>query len=328
MAFLVTKYLSPSRRQIFSFVTKFAVSGILAWWLIGQVDISESADRLAKLDLVYGFLALLSFIALIAISSIRWHILCRALSINIHLINTIRINFVANFLGQVLPAGIGIDAVKVWIITKKGASAGQAVSGVALDRLIGLAALLLLIAVFLPFLFLLIEDNNARIAIILILVAGVGALSFIFLISMIPKKFGRFSTMRKIASDVGNARKVLLSPRPSLLTLFSSLIIHFFSILVIHLLSSGIGIEINFLTLMTLIPPVMLLATLPISVAGWGVREGAMVAALGYIGINSGDALALSVLFGFVTIAASIPGALLWIAIGHKQDLKDRMNTK
>lgn len=58
---------------------------------------------------------------------------------------------------------------------------------------------------------------------------------------------------------------------------------------------------------------VNLLQALPISIAGWGVREGSFVAGFGLFGIPSKDALLLSILFGFILLLASAPGSVLWL---------------
>jgi hypothetical protein len=61
------------------------------------------------------------------------------------------------------------------------------------------------------------------------------------------------------------------------------------------------------------IPVVTVVTLLPVSVGGWGLREGALLALFGLVGVPSHDALAFSVLFGFVGIVASLPAlACLW----------------
>ena len=57
----------------------------------------------------------------------------------------------------------------------------------------------------------------------------------------------------------------------------------------------------------------MLISTLPISLAGWGVREGAMVAALTFVGVETSEALALSILFGLTLLVVSLLGAIFWL---------------
>jgi hypothetical protein len=66
-----------------------------------------------------------------------------------------------------------------------------------------------------------------------------------------------------------------------------------------------------------LLPFVLLLSLLPISVAGWGVREGAMIAGLGYVGVDSASAFVISALFGVAYIFAGIPGVIAWLIEGR-----------
>jgi hypothetical protein len=62
----------------------------------------------------------------------------------------------------------------------------------------------------------------------------------------------------------------------------------------------------------------MLATTLPISIAGWGVREGAMVAAFGLIGVSQEGAVVLSLLAGILAVVACLPGGLIWLMSGYR----------
>ena len=75
----------------------------------------------------------------------------------------------------------------------------------------------------------------------------------------------------------------------------------------------GLDLEVTFLDCLVLVPPVLLIMTIPISIGGWGVREGAMVALFGLIGVPGHGALALSVMFGLVGIAVAVPGGIVWL---------------
>jgi uncharacterized membrane protein YbhN (UPF0104 family) len=57
---------------------------------------------------------------------------------------------------------------------------------------------------------------------------------------------------------------------------------------------------------------------LPISIAGWGIREGAMVAALSVIKIPSHQSLALSICFGLCLVFVSLPGGVIWFLSRNK----------
>ena len=77
----------------------------------------------------------------------------------------------------------------------------------------------------------------------------------------------------------------------------------------------GIGLDLG--AALTVVPTIVLVAMAPISIAGWGVREGAMVIGLGLLGVSAADALAVSVSYGLVQIAVGVLGGSLWLAAPH-----------
>ena len=67
-----------------------------------------------------------------------------------------------------------------------------------------------------------------------------------------------------------------------------------------------------------LLPPVMLITMLPISIAGWGVREATMGLAFGYAGLVTNEGVNISLLFGAVTFVVGVFGGLVWILSPEK----------
>ena len=53
---------------------------------------------------------------------------------------------------------------------------------------------------------------------------------------------------------------------------------------------------------------------MPISIAGWGVRESAMVLAFAYAGLPESDGLLVSVLYGAALFAMGAIGGVVWLA--------------
>jgi len=74
--------------------------------------------------------------------------------------------------------------------------------------------------------------------------------------------------------------------------------------------AADMGLPLTIFDCLLLIPPVMLLSAVPISISGWGVREGVMVGALAMMGIGTEQALALSVLLGFALLANGLIGVV------------------
>jgi uncharacterized membrane protein YbhN (UPF0104 family) len=61
------------------------------------------------------------------------------------------------------------------------------------------------------------------------------------------------------------------------------------------------------------VPPISLIQLVPISLAGWGIREAGMVVILAGFGVPAEAALAISVLMGLLLLAIGLPGGLIWL---------------
>ena len=78
--------------------------------------------------------------------------------------------------------------------------------------------------------------------------------------------------------------------RSSLLNLTVSVLGHVIIVAAVYAIVRGLDLPVGFADCLMLVPAVMLFATIPISIAGWGVREGAMVTAFALVGASENDA--------------------------------------
>ncbi|NOX79829.1 MAG: UPF0104 family protein, partial [Deltaproteobacteria bacterium] len=79
-------------------------------------------------------------------------------------------------------------------------------------------------------------------------------------------------------------------------------------------LGVSVGLDYPLTVYLVLVPPVILLTILPISMAGWGVREGAMIGFFLLIGADRSKVLSLSILYGLLALTASLPGLLVYVS--------------
>jgi hypothetical protein len=105
--------------------------------------------------------------------------------------------------------------------------------------------------------------------------------------------------------------------------MFWGILTHINMALIVLILALGLGLDVTLLDCLTLVPPVMLIMTIPISIGGWGVRETAMVSLFGLIGVPGEGAFALSVVFGLTGIAVAIPGGIIWLMSRDKGETMD-----
>jgi hypothetical protein len=79
-----------------------------------------------------------------------------------------------------------------------------------------------------------------------------------------------------------------------------------------YAIARSLALNVTVIDCLILMQPVTLLATLPISIGGWGVREAAVVTFFGLVGVAPSAAVLLSVQLGLLAVVLSLPGGLLF----------------
>ena len=83
-------------------------------------------------------------------------------------------------------------------------------------------------------------------------------------------------------------------------------------------LSEMLGLDLEPALIAVVVPLVLIATALPISIGGFGVREGSYVALLADAGVSAGDATLLSLLSAAAMALASLPGGLV-LLVGYEQ---------
>lgn len=81
--------------------------------------------------------------------------------------------------------------------------------------------------------------------------------------------------------------------------------------IIFYIIALGLGVQLKFTQCMFVVPAFTILATLPISYAGWGVRELSCVGLLSFFGVSSEIAVIISIIYGFIILISSLPGIIV-----------------
>lgn len=111
------------------------------------------------------------------------------------------------------------------------------------------------------------------------------------------------------------ARRAFLHGRAFAVQLGTSLLVVASYVLVFVFACRAVGIETPLPTLGLLIPPVLVAMLIPVSLAGWGLREGAAAALWAAVGLPAAEGTAASVMYGVLVLVSSLPGALLLVRL-------------
>lgn len=301
-----------NRRQLLLAGAKIAVSGLLIWYIFNTNDLDAVSRYLGQISVDAILLAFTILGATVCLVTLRWMFILRKIGAQLMFGPALHIVFIGMFFNQVLPSTVGGDAVRTWRLYKSGVALGASFRSVVLDRVVGLAGLVLLVVLGLPLVSSATPDPAAFWSLLAIAFAATAGLALLLSLDKIRFSWlrrGPFRTLDDLAVD---ARSLFFAPGAAAFSLGLSLAVHFGSAMIVFVLALGMEIEISVLECVILVPPVILISVLPISMAGWGIREGAMITALGFAGITPADALVLSLAIGLVILITSIPGGILW----------------
>jgi hypothetical protein len=300
---------------------KVIVSVGLMSILIGGIDLGAEKDRILSANV--GLMAAAGGVLIfqMGVGGARWWAVMRAIDHPLPWLELTRLFWIGGFFSQALPSSVGGDPIRIYMAYKGGLPLGAAINGVMLERVVTVVGLVVLVAavqpVFLPKL-----DEQAQMLTLwaLSMLAGgtIAGIVVLMCLDRLPEALSRFRIVRGLNALAGDTRKLFLHPGHVVVTLFFGVMTHVNISFCVFLLAQGLGIDVTWLDCMVLMPPVILATTLPISIAGWGVREGAMTVAFGLVGVSQGGAVVLSLSMGLLAIIIMIPAGIMWL-LGRKK---------
>jgi uncharacterized membrane protein YbhN (UPF0104 family) len=250
---------------------------------------------------------------------VRWQEVTAYCNAPLSTIQTLRFNLIGSFFNQTLPSSIGGDAVRLWLVSRSGAGWRAATYSVLVDRAIGLVALAILIVASLPWSYRLIDNARGQYALMLVdFGALAGGLGFLAFGRLTWGRLAEWLPTRHIHACAVIANKVIFNGWRGARISVLSLAIHVLTVVIAWGVVRSIAAPVSFGQVFLLIPPVILITMLPISIAGWGVREQAMMVAFGYAGLAQADGLVVSLLYGAVSFAVGAFGGLVWVLSPEK----------
>ncbi len=293
---------------------KAAVTAGLVGWLVERVRLAPLAQSYERLDAGLVAAALVLMFAQLALAAWRWAIVARTIDAPLPAAGVARLVAIGQFFNQTLPSAIGGDAVRAWLATRYGLSFARAAVSVIVDRLAALLTLILLIGAMLPAFYARVDQRAVRLVLtLLVLGATFGFLLIVLFGPYLERKIALWRDARPFVGVSTALARVLTAAASAPLVFALSLGVHVLVAAVVLVLAWSLRLDVGLVDCLVIVPPVVLVTMVPVSIAGWGVREGAMVVGFGLIGVAPADALALSIAFGLLQIAAGLPGGLIWL---------------
>lgn len=295
-------------------LAKVALSIGLIVFVLSRIHVTEIVARASTIPPWIAAAALLTIMLQMSVlPSIRTRLLLASMGIRIPIGRLLQIAWAGFFFEQATFNFVGGDIGRLVMLRRIGVPSQVAAHCLIIDRLAGFCSLfsLSLLGVH-SFLKTLPADSMHQLYLwfAVLGVLGVGLLLLVY--------FDPFAglPLTKIVRKLLLGMIALTSSKKTLLSVLSlSLLTHLGSVSIFFAIGSTMGMSLTFIDWLLLAPSILFLSMLPISVSGWGIREGAMIISLGLHGVPSTEAVVPSVVFGFGILLASLPGGLIWTLI-------------
>ncbi len=309
--------------RLASIVTSLPVRILVSVGLLAAVAVSIDwdgvGDALANASWGLVVLAVITYFVAFVLASIRWHALLHVADVPVSYRGSLRAYLIGMFTNNLLPSGYGGDAVRAWVVSGTGKPLARSLTSVIADRASALLCLLLL-----AWVAALVKADEIPSGIVVLLGIATGLVLAGALVALLIARrrgLGRFlpNAVRPYTAEVANVIRAYEHNRRVLAQVLAIGLVYQAIVLTgFWLIAEALQLDLDPAVLAVVIPPVLLAALLPISLAGFGVREGAFVVLLAEFGVSSADATLLSLLAVAAVAIASAPGGVA-IAINPRK---------
>ncbi len=290
----------------FNALVKIICSLAILAVLFHQIHLKEVLPYLKNIHTTPFIAAILFVLGGNLIAIYRWVVIIKTLKMPTATVFYLKTYFVGVMFNQLLPSSIGGDAYRMFEITKLNIPKRLAITSVLADRLIGFLGLILLSVATLPVAHSLLPER-IFLGVTLLLFACCSAVISLYFLNTL--RIALFEKKLRWLYDLSNTLNASSSSFADLLKKIAlSVLTNLSSSISFYFIAVALNVPCHILSFMIIIPLVTLLMMIPLSMAGWGIREGAMVYFGAMIGLSQPAALAISLLSGLILIINSLPG--------------------
>jgi uncharacterized protein (TIRG00374 family) len=245
----------------------------------------------------------------------RWRLLLESAPPRPSFADSYRAFLEGAFFNEALPSTVGGDAWRVLRWRAAGVSLRAAAASVFMDRLSGAMGVAILAILASSLLWRHGVDAYWTLSVFFLsaLVIG-GGVTFIVVVRIwgVP-----FRHLTRFNDAIANLQNSLVLDRRYLTSLIYSVAGHCVSGIAIYMTARSLGVDLSLVLIVSVTACMLLIVMIPISLAGWGVREASLIGLLAPLGVDGQDALLIGILFGLMSLVSALPGGLSFL-IGRK----------
>jgi uncharacterized protein (TIRG00374 family) len=293
--------------------------------LLFTSNVSNFIKTILNSDYRYFILSVTVSFGSMFLATRRWQILLGRFNSNIDYFSLFHLIGLSNFYNFFIPGGVAGDLIRGIQCRKHKLSGTQGVASVVVDRIIGLGSFILVGIVgcfFSPDALIAPFPGNWIWAVL--------ASSIICACACFNRKLMRnFKIISRISPSVFEKLKLFydsvyeyknhgpIACRALAVSLLTALA----NIVSFYLLSRAAGSDVELMYFLLYVPVITVVSYVPISYSGLGVRELCFVFFFGKVGMTTGQALAVPIMYFGMILILSLAGGLMFLISQHTRTL-------
>ena len=298
---------------------KIALSLAIIFALLFNMDIEILKESYYLVDFSHVANAIFFVFIQLFLLSLRWLYLINIGRQRMNYSESLEVTVASLLANLVFFTSISGMVVKVAVSIQYGASVFKSIFATAFDRIMTLSALLFFAAVFLPSLGSITNLEVHTNISFLISFIGLALLIFMpfFFIFCLKKIPGSIVSKANVRSGVRYLQLLLTNHLLLAKTLVISFLAQFSFFVSVYFICLGSGVELSFIELMIVLPAMTIIASLPLGLGGWGIREGAFIFGLGLLNVPFETAFFISIQVGLVGLIVTVLAGIPFLVFGN-----------
>lgn len=306
-----------------SLIFKIFVSFAILFVLFKLVPYKELIEVYKKSEKIYIYLSFFIYVLTFVISVFRWQFLLHSLGVKVSTKNAFSSTFSGLFFNLIFPSFIAGDIFRSFSVSTHHGEAKKVASSVLMDRFSGSIAIVL-VALF-SYMFgrsIFREKEVALSLALLCLLIGIASCIifskrvFSFSLKILGKNHSLKTKLVEFHDHLYFFRK---NPVVFLKSMYYSLPIQLLTPLIFYVGSKAFGLHVSMLYFFILVPIIMMIALIPITIAGAGTREAASIYFFSLIDVPKTIGLGLSLMNLAFTIFLGLLGGLFYVTVYHRR---------
>jgi len=296
-----------------------AIISLIAVLIIAKTISAESiTDYNLDLNFLYIFFILFMSLVNMSIITYKWQIIIHKKKIVIKFSKLLKLYYFSNLFGQIAPTIVG-DSMRAYHLSRYTNETMNSITSVLWVRVTGFLSQMLLVLISLPFVMTLgykfviitaILIINLFIIYFVIISYPQKVVNFITKFSQIYKKFKILNYAEEITNNI---LEYSVNRKFIFFTLILSILDHLTRIISAYFVSLSLGLSVHFFYFLVFIPISMIVQMIPISLGGFGVREGTYIFLFSKVGLTTMESLTLSIFMYIMTVVVYLPGLYFFI---------------